>query len=171
MSKLQLKKELKAMSREQLEQMILDCYESRKEIKAYLDFFMNPDIGKLMEKYKIAISREMARGKRGYSKARISVIRNLIKEFSSFQPGFEAETELRVYALSIGLLAETGLRFTDTLINGITQLMMQTLEAADRNMVADRLLERLTAMLDSPHSGTRYFRHHLRKALSEFAPQ
>ena len=51
MSKLRLTKEIKQLERHQLEQMILDAYAARKEIKEYFDFFLNPDVDKLIEKY------------------------------------------------------------------------------------------------------------------------
>lgn len=38
MSKLLLKKEIKGLTRNQLEQMILDAYDAKKEIKEYFDF-------------------------------------------------------------------------------------------------------------------------------------
>ena len=58
MSKLRLTKEIKQLERHQLEQMILDAYAARKEIKEYFDFFLNPDVDKLIEKYKVAASKE-----------------------------------------------------------------------------------------------------------------
>lgn len=60
MSKLLLKKEIKDLTRNQLEQMILDAYDAKKEIKEYFDFYVNPDVEKLTEKFKVAISREFA---------------------------------------------------------------------------------------------------------------
>ena len=50
MSKLLLKKEIKDLTRNQLEQMILDAYDAKKEIKEYFDFYVNPDVEKLTEK-------------------------------------------------------------------------------------------------------------------------
>ena len=79
MSKLRLTKEIKQLERHQLEQMILDAYAARKGIKEYFDFFLNPDVDKLIEKYKVAASKEFNRSKRGHSKARISVIKKLLK--------------------------------------------------------------------------------------------
>lgn len=171
MSKLQLKKEIKSLSREQLENMILDVYDARKEIKEYFEFFLNPDVDKLTEKYKVAISKELNRSKRGYSKARISVIKKLIKEFASFQPGFEAELELYYYAVSYSLLVETSLYFSDTLINGISFLVVQMLDYADCNCVADKTLERLLALVDDERSGTKYFRNSLRSLLESYTPE
>ena len=94
MGKLQLKKEIQALPREQLELMILEAYESRKEIKQYFDYFINPDVNKLADKYQLEISKEFYRSKRGYTKARITNIRRIYKEFQGFHPGFDKELEL-----------------------------------------------------------------------------
>jgi len=171
MSKLQLKKELKQLSREQLEQLVIEAYDARKEVKEYFDFFLNPDVDRLMEKYKTAIVREFARSKRGSCKARISVIKKNIKEFESFHPGFDKELELLKYVVDIGLLAEQARNFNDTLTNGVMSVMLKLVDLADRNLVADRVLADLTATLSREHAGTRYFRRFLRNALDTYRPQ
>ncbi len=170
MSKLLLKKEIKGLTRNQLEQMILDAYDAKKEIKEYFDFYVNPDVEKLTEKFKVAISRQFARNKRGYCKARISIIKKLIKEFQAFQPGFEAQLELLHYTVTFALLSEASFYFSDTLINGIALIMTQAVELADRNFVADKTLEKLTTMLDDEHAGSKYFRRFLRNSLNDFQP-
>lgn len=170
MSKLLLKKEIKSLTREQLEQMILDAYDARKEIKAYFDFFLTPDVDKLIDKYKISISKELSRSKRGYSKARISTIKKLLKEFASFQPGFEAELDLMLFTISFALLVEKSMHFTDTLINGISLLTIQMLDLADLNCVADKTIIRLTTTLDNDLHGSKYFRRHLRHLLETYTP-
>ena len=82
MGKAQLKKEIQALSREELEHLVLEAYEARKEIKQYFDFFLDPDAAKLSEKYKTAIDKELKRGKRGHSRARTSIIKRALKDFS-----------------------------------------------------------------------------------------
>lgn len=89
MSKASLRKELKNMSREQLEQIILDAYDARAEIKEYLEFFLNPDVDRLMKKHLEKVEKELRRYKWGSSKMRVSVIKKLVKDFEGFQPGFE----------------------------------------------------------------------------------
>lgn len=170
MSKLLLKKELKALSREQLEQMILDAYDAKKEVKEYFDFYVNPDVGKLTDKFKVAISREFARSKRGQSKARISAIKKLIREFKAFQPGFEAELDLHYYTIAFALLAETSFYFSDTLISGIGVLLGNAIELADRNFVADKILAKFTRLFDDENAGTKYFRRFLRNSINDIAP-
>lgn len=170
MSRQKLTKEIRMLERHQLEQMILDAYSARKEIKEFFDFFLNPDVEKLTEKYKVAISKELARSKRGHSKARISVIRKLLKDFQGFQPGYDKEIELMHYIVSFALLSETSARFSETLMNGVSAIMLGMVETADRNLVADKLLASLTQMLDNDTYGTRGFRRFLRNELSAYRP-
>ena len=89
MSKAALKKELENLSREQLIEVIGAAYSSSKEARAYFEFFLNPDADALLDNKIDIISKELARAKRGYSKARITVIRKAIRDFSSFGVGDE----------------------------------------------------------------------------------
>ena len=170
MSKLRLTKEIKQLERHQLEQMILDAYAARKEIKEYFDFFLNPDVDRLIEKYKVAASKEFNRSKRGHSKARISVIKKLLKEFEGFQPGYDKEIELMHYIVSFALMSETSVYFSETLMKGISAIMLKMVETADRNLVADKLLASLAKLLDDDNSGTRYFRRYHRDELATYRP-
>ena len=171
MSKLQLKKEIKNLTREQLEQLLLDAYDARKETKEYFDFFLNPDVEKLTEKYKVSISTEFSRSKRGHSKARISVIRKLLKEFASFHPGFDKEIDLQFYVVNFALMSEDIYYFSDTLMQGVATIMTGMIDLADRNLVADRLISQLTTLLNDESIGTRYFRRLLRESLEQYRPQ
>ncbi len=52
MSKAQLKKTISHMLPEQLQQLILEAYDARKETKEYLEFWLNPDPKTFTDKYK-----------------------------------------------------------------------------------------------------------------------
>lgn len=170
MGKLQLKKEIQALPREQLELMILEAYESRKEIKQYFDYFINPDVNKLADKYQLEISKEFYRSKRGYTKARITNIRRIYKEFQGFHPGFDKELELLMHIIVVALKSERSFTFSDTLIRGIKSMMTLMVETADRNLVADRIISQLTTLLSDERYGTKYFLAYLLKSLQEIRP-
>lgn len=170
MSRLQLKKEIAALDRNQLEQMVLDAYSSRKEIKEYFDFFLRPDVGRLIEKYKTSLSKELTRSKRGHSKARISVIKKLIKDFEGFHTGFDNEIDLLLYLISFALATESNIYFSETLLKGVGALMLKMIELADHNLVADKILSQLTMLLDNEAAGTRHFRRYLREVLQTVRP-
>lgn len=169
MSKLQLKKELVNMEKDQLVELILDAYSARKETKEYLEFFVNPDVGKLQTKYEIAVSKELNRVKRGgYCKARISHIKKLVKEFSSFQPGFEAEMDLLFYTVSYAMAAESHLHFPETLMRGVASLVRILIDIADTNLVIDKTIIHLKAMFSNEQAGSRYFRRFLNDELASY---
>lgn len=169
MSKLQLKKELIEMDKNQLIELILDAYAARKETKEYLEFFINPDVGKLQTKYEIAVSKELNRVRRGgYCKARISHIKGLVKEFASFQPGFEAEMDLLFYTISYAMASESHLHFPETLMRGVASLMRQLLDIADVNLVADKTIMHLKAMFSDAQAGSRYFRRYLNDEMTSY---
>ena len=56
MSKTKLKKALATMPKEQMEELLMQVYEASKEAKAWLDFYLDPNIEALLEKYKKQIN-------------------------------------------------------------------------------------------------------------------
>ena len=99
MSKTQLKKMLAQMTAEQISEMVLDLYAARPEAKAYLDFFVAPDIDKKLEKARANIKKEMMRNSRGRNRARSTKLRQFIKDISSLNPGSEPVAEIMTYAV------------------------------------------------------------------------
>ena len=81
MSKRDLKKYLKELNKEQLEDQLSELYDKFKDVKVYYDFAFNPNEEKLIgeAKVKIAIEYFPAKGKR--SKMRRSVAQKYIKHF------------------------------------------------------------------------------------------
>ena len=58
MSKTTLKKFLSELNREQLAEVIIQVYESRKEAREFLDYFANPDEKAALDKYRAVIMKE-----------------------------------------------------------------------------------------------------------------
>lgn len=52
MSKAALKKALKEIDRDGLAEIICEMYDARPEAKEYLEFWINPDVDKELDKYK-----------------------------------------------------------------------------------------------------------------------
>ena len=139
-----LKKELDALDKEQLIQLILDLYANRKEAKEYFNFFLNPDVDKLYEKHSKAIEKELSRYKRYKCTARISHIRSTIKAFASYSPGPEVVVNLMVYTVKAAITIEIRRDFTRTLASGIGKICKDCLAYADANGVyshAHKMLE------------------------------
>lgn len=164
MSKTQLKKELSQLNREQVISLVLDLYSARKEAKAWLDFFVEPDLPSLYEKYRSEIEKELSRGKYSKCTARFSRVRKSIKEFESY--GVEAESilELMLYALGYGLVVERRRYVAKTFITGMTKLASDILTFADKNAIFTTAHQKLSVILDGS-VGTRSFINYIRKNL------
>jgi hypothetical protein len=149
MSKAQLTKELKNLDREQLQQLILDVYDARKEAREYFDFFLHPDVDKLFAKYDAELIKECERNRRGYSKARISRIRNTLKLFDTFEPGADYVIRLMLNALRYCIAAQRCFRCTDAFTNGICKLAVDVLKRADANLTFDKTFAQLNNLINS----------------------
>lgn len=98
MSKVQLKKELQKLTKEQLVEQILDLYDKNKSIKEFYDFYLNPKNEKeLVKKYKKIIRKEfnVEHPERGAEK--FSVAKRAISDFRSLQPSPEALADVMLY--------------------------------------------------------------------------
>lgn len=85
MSKRDLKKYLANLSKEQLEEQLIELYEKFSPVKVYYDFVFNPKEEKLLQEAKLKISHEyfpVQKGrKKPKSKMRRSVAQKFIKHF------------------------------------------------------------------------------------------
>lgn len=165
MSKTQLKKELARLDNQQLTQLILDAYSARKEIKAYFDFFTDPDVDALYEKYALAIHKEMLRGKYGRSTARMSRVRSTIKEFASFGVDHEIVMDLMCYALSTALTVKMTKYTKSTFDKGMLTIAGDVLRLGDKQGLFTTALSKLERTLDGTQ-GSRRTVSHLRAELS-----
>lgn len=150
MSKTSLRKELQEMTTDQLRAIILDAYDARTEFKDYFEFFLNPDVDRLLEKHRTKIVKEVYRTKWGKSKARVSVLKKAVKEFIGYRPGPEAVLDMLFLTLHLLGTAERYIDMGSTQIKYIKDLSGQIIEYADNNQVASIAIERIGNML---HSG------------------
>lgn len=81
MSKRDLKKYLNELTKEQLEEQIIELYHKFSDVKVYYDFVFNPNEDKLVREAKIKISNEYFPVKGKKSKMRRSVAQKFIKHF------------------------------------------------------------------------------------------
>ncbi|MBN2238068.1 MAG: hypothetical protein JW729_10945 [Bacteroidales bacterium] len=81
MSKKTLKKYLSYLSKEQLEEQVLDLYDRLKEVKEFYNFVFNPNENKRVEECKFKIQNEYFPVSRRKPKKRRSVAQKQIKSF------------------------------------------------------------------------------------------
>lgn len=144
MSKSLLKKTLTKFSADQLRELIIEMYDSRKDVKEYLNFYLNPDSKAIAEKCIKPIVKEFQRSKRYDSKARISKIKAEIKYFESFSPDADYVREFYFQTVVIALVSNCRWWFSDALITSLGQnVVKKYLELSDKANVLDKGIERL----------------------------
>lgn len=166
MSKLQLKKELNNMTKDQLEELILELYSSRKDIKNFLEYYVNPNVEALLDRYYKAVNKELSRSKRGYSKARVSKIKAAFHDMESYLPGTDVVLEAMLATIRMMIACERMYDFSETLVNGTVWFMNQYLKLANKELMLDTSLAKLVQMLDDESLGHRYFRRRLRDEIA-----
>lgn len=96
MSKTQLKKHLESLDKSKLITMILDLYDSRKEVKEYFEYQLNPNEEASFLKYKQIIEDEYY-PERGEPKTRLTVAKKAIADFSKLKPSPVFQAELLIF--------------------------------------------------------------------------
>lgn len=97
MSKAKLKKALQALPKEELEVVLMELYEARKEAKEYLEYWLNPDAEKELEKCKKVVERQFLTPQGVFKRTpSLPVIAKTLKDFMSlcFDPEKIAELML-----------------------------------------------------------------------------
>lgn len=166
MSKTQLKKELEGLDRAQIVELITDLYSACKPAKEYLDFFCNPDVDKLYEKYASLITKECLRGKRSMSTARISKIKAHIRDFAAFGIDTKNVIDLMCHAIRQIILVERSRPIKQSLVSGCVKLIEEMLALADRSAIFSYATDRLDPLLDGS-IGSRNFIAFLRRNIAE----
>lgn len=101
MSKRNLKKYIKDLDKEQLEEQIMDLYTRFKEVKVYYDFAFNPKEDKLLEESKFRISKEYFPISRRKAKLRRSVAQKIIKNCKIIQVDPQVIAEIMLFNIEI----------------------------------------------------------------------
>lgn len=101
MSKAQLKKQLSALTKEQIIEVMLELYDARKEAKEYLEFYLNPNDDQKLEEYKKIIRDEFF-PKRSEPKCRFNICRKAISDFKKLKPYPACLADLMLYYIEMG---------------------------------------------------------------------
>lgn len=164
MSKAALRKELASFDAGQLRQIILSAYDSSPEAKAYFEFFLNPDTDAFISQLSDELFKEIKRSKYGYSKARVSELRRIVKRVTSY--GLAPEHVMRVMLNAVSLLvsAERFLNYTDTQLRGTQKFVADYIAYADSHNMAATALANINGIADNEKTGTRAMRRLVRDA-------
>jgi len=101
MSKRELTKYTKELTKAQLQEQIIDLYDRFKEVKAYYDFAFNPKEAKLLDECKFKISKEYFPLNGRKPKLRRSVAQKYIKYFKTLGVDPSIIADVMLYNIEI----------------------------------------------------------------------
>jgi len=101
MSKRELKKYVKELTKTQLQEQILDLYERFKDVKQYYNFAFNPKEDKLLEESKFKISKEYFPVNMRKPKMRRSVAQKYIRNFKTLGVDPAIIADIMLYNIEI----------------------------------------------------------------------
>lgn len=101
MGKKQLKEFIAELSREELEEQLIDLYSRFKEVKTFYDFSFNPKEEQLWEEAKFKISKEYFPPNGRKAKMRPSVAQKLIRHFRKLEVNPELVADIMLYNIEV----------------------------------------------------------------------
>lgn len=104
MSKKALKKYVGELTKEQLEEQVLDLYDRLKEVKQFYNFVFNPNEKKRLEECKFKIQKEYFPLNKRKPKKRRSVAQKCIKEFLKLGLESHSIADLMLFNIETALL-------------------------------------------------------------------
>jgi hypothetical protein len=104
MGKQKLKSYLKNLEKDELEEQLIELYDTSKDVKKYYDFLLNPKEERLSDDWKSKISKEYfpTHGKR--RKARRSIGQKAVKELEFLGVSPDVIADIRLFAIEIAIL-------------------------------------------------------------------
>ena len=167
MSKSRLKKELDGMTREQTADLVLQVYESSKEAKAWLDFYLNPDIEALSEKYRKQIHLKCY-GRSG--KARRPKMRDcnqLIKAFSQIVQDPTPVSDLMLYFMEeVTRVATVKGRYSESYFRTLTGQFRKTVEYLEAASLLEYNMPRIRKITGLAEQCSRFLAQGYREVLN-----
>lgn len=168
MSKSKLKKELAGMTQEQVSDLMMQVYEASKEAKAWLDFYLNPDIEALSEKYRKQIHLKCY-GRSG--KARRPKMRDcnqLIKTFGLLVQDPAPVSDLMLYFMEeITRVATIKGRYSESYVRTLTGQFRKTLEYMNSSGLLEYSMPRIRKIIAMAERVSRYLGSEYKDELTE----
>ena len=170
MSKSRLKKELAGMTQEQTADLMIQVYEASKEAKAWLDFYLNPDIEALSEKYRKQIHLKCY-GRNG--KARRPKMRDcnqLIKTFSLIVQDPTPVSDLMLYFVEeVTRVATVKGRYSESYFRSLTGQFRKTVEYLESASLLEYNMPRIRKIIGLAERCSRFLAQNYEEVLSENA--
>ena len=97
MSRAKFEKLANEMSKEDLVEMLMALYDSKKEATDYFEYFLNPDEEKAEKKCKTVFLKEYTKTGVRPPKGRISKCKKALQDFEALRPSLEHRIDVRLY--------------------------------------------------------------------------
>ncbi len=147
MSKRELKKYAQSLTKEQLEEQLVDLYDRFKEVKTFYNFVFQPKEDKLLEDAKFKIGKEYFPVSTRKAKARRSVAQKIIKHFIQLGVDPSVTAEVMLYNLEIAQqYASKKNKLPDAFFKSMYNSFQEAVEFIEINGLQIQFLERLKAV-------------------------
>lgn len=165
MSKTTLKKYIATLEADQLREFILDFYSARREIKEYIDFYLEPDSRAKAEKFRQKIGREfITRFGTKKRRPRRSVCKKAITEFRRFSPDPLVLADLMLYYVESAENWRTSrprYPMNDHFLESLTATLGEAIDLVSAEGAMPQFRDRLEALVDKTKGWGADFHRHL----------
>jgi hypothetical protein len=151
MSKRDLKKYLETLTKEQIQEQVLDLYSRFKPVKTFYDFAFKPKENELLEEAKLKISKEYNLNIRK-PKARRSVAQKWIKHFKTLGVDPSVIVELMVFNMEMAQIFSSERRIKqETFYVSMLNSFRETLDFVIDHNLQREFLSRIESISDEAH--------------------
>jgi len=149
MAKKQLKEVLKALDRDQLQELILDIYSKVKEAKEFLDFYVEPNEEDKAKQIKEKMYLEFFPLRRRIGKCRFAPCKRLISQFVKMGGSPQLVGELMIFLVELGqdALQEYGMDF-ESYHSSLASNLKAALAHAGRHGLYEKYKDRLLKLCE-----------------------
>ena len=170
MSKRELKKYLRSLKKEHLEEQVLDLYSRFKPVKTYYDFVFNPKEDKLLEESKVKISQEYFPINRRKAKARRSVAQKYIRHFISLGVDPNIVADVMLYNIEIAqTYASQKERLPDAFFASMHKSFEQTVDYIKSEALVSGFKDRIKKIVDETNDQAWYNKHLFEALLTNYS--
>lgn len=174
MSKTAVRKVLAAMERSQLQELLLQLYDARREAKEFLDFYADPNPAALAESYRLQIEKELAKRGRRRAKPSITAVRKLVKYYASLEPGAQEVLDLMIFTQKKIANLMLTVWLSESQIKSLGNYLQDVLKYADINGLWPRMLDAMLplqkAMAQAPYADARALGEHWLAIMQAYRP-
>lgn len=145
MSKRDLKLYVQDLSKEQLQEQIIDLYTRFKEVKEYYDFAFNPKENKLIEECKFKILKEYFPHTKRKAKCRRSVAQAYIRHFKRLGVESVLIADIMIYNIEV---AQTYSSEKENIQDSFCKSMLKSFEEAVNYILENSLFTEYKARIE-----------------------